>query len=78
MLLRAWDYVDGAGGRIVVARADAAGNPSSRVFRRDRSAGDRAGVYPAIALTPTTSIVAWTSGAPAASTIEVLRMRAVH
>jgi hypothetical protein len=76
-LLLAWDEVHGASRRIAVARAEAAGNPSP-VFTRDRSAGERAGVYPAIALTPTTSIVAWTSGAPSSSMIEVLRMPAVH
>ena len=60
-----------------VARGDG-GNSAPPVFRRDRSVGDRAGVYPAIALTPTTAIVAWTSGSPAESTIAVLRMPAVH
>ena len=77
-LLLAWDEVQDARRRIVVARTDPGGNASPLVFRRDESIGDRTGVYPAIALTPTTSIVAWTSGAPAESTIEVLRMRAVH
>jgi hypothetical protein len=77
-LLLAWDEVHAGSRRIAIARADAAENPSPAVFRRDRSAGDRTGVYPALALTPTTSIVAWTSGAPAESTIEVLRMPAVH
>jgi hypothetical protein len=52
--------------------------PAAPVFRRDRSAGDQVGVYPAMALTPTTTIVAWTSGAPAESSIRVRRMRAVH
>jgi hypothetical protein len=52
--------------------------PAAPVFRRDRSAADQIGVYPAIALTPTTSIVAWTSGAPAESSIRVRQMRAVH
>lgn len=74
-LLLAWDEVQDARRRIVVARA---GPGSPPVFRRDESIGDRTGVYPAIALTPTTAIVAWTSGAPAESTIEVLRMRADH
>ena len=74
-LLLAWDEVQDARRRIVVARA---GPGSPPVFRRDESIGDRTGVYPAIALTPTTAIVAWTSGAPAESTIEMLRMHAVH
>jgi hypothetical protein len=77
-LLLAWDEVQDARRRIVVARADPGGNAAPPVFRRDGSIGDRIGVYPAIALTPTTAIVAWTSGAPAASTIGVLRRRAVH
>jgi hypothetical protein len=76
-LLLAWDEVQNAVRRIVVARADSDGSSLLPEFRRDRSIGDRTGVYPAIALTPTTSIVAWTSGA-AQSTIDVLRMRAVH
>ena len=45
---------------------------------REQFTGDQSGVYPAIALTPTHSIVAWTSGAPAESTIRVLRLPAVH
>jgi hypothetical protein len=77
MLLLAWDEVHDGGRRIVVARGDG-GNSAAPVFRRDRSLGDRAGVYPAIALTPTTAIVAWTSGSPADSTVAVLRMPAVH
>jgi hypothetical protein len=76
-LLLAWDEVRDGTRRVVIARADTT-TPAAPVFRRDRSIGDRTGVYPAIALTPTTSIVAWTSGAPAESTIEVLRVRSVH
>ena len=76
-LLLAWDEVQGATRRIVLARADAGGNESPPIFRRERSV-DHVGVYPAIALTPTTSIVAWTSGSPAESTIEVRRLGAVH
>ena len=77
-LMLAWDEVQGSQRRIVVARS--AGDEASAVpaFRRDRSADEAVGVYPAIALTPTTSIVAWTSGAPAESSIRVLRLRAVH
>ena len=77
-LLLAWDEVQDARRRVVVARADPVDHAAPPVFRRDGSIGDRSGVYPAIALTPTTSIVAWTSGAPADSTIEVLRAPAVH
>ena len=77
-LLLAWDEVQDAVRRVVVARGDAGDHAAPPVFRRDRSIGDRSGVYPAIALTPTTSIAAWTSGAPAESTIEVLRLGAVH
>ncbi len=77
-LLLAWDEVQGAARRIVVAGADAGERSASPVFQRDRSIGDRSGVYPAIAVTPTTSIVAWTSGSPAESTIQVIRTRAVH
>jgi hypothetical protein len=77
-LLLAWDEVHGAARRIAVARADAGGSSAPPVFRRDRSIGDHIGVYPAIAQTPTTSIVAWTSGAPTESTIQVMRTRAVH
>jgi hypothetical protein len=77
-LLLAWDEVHGGDRRIALARSNAGGNPAPPVFRRDRSAGDRIGVYPAIALTPTTSIAAWTSGSPAASTIAVLRTPALH
>jgi hypothetical protein len=77
-LLLAWDEVQDAVRRVVVARADAGEHGAPPVFRRDRSIGDRTGVYPAIALTPPTSIVAWTSGSPAESIIEVLRLGAVH
>ena len=77
-LMLAWDEVQGSERRIVVARSEGDGSSAGPVFRRDRSAGDHVGVYPAIALTPTTSIVAWTSGAPAESSIRVLLMRAVH
>jgi hypothetical protein len=77
-MLLAWDEVDNGSRRIIVARTDADEISAAPVFRRDRSIGDRPGVYPAIALTPTTSIVAWTSGAPAESTIEVLRARSVR
>ena len=76
-LVLAWDEVRGAERRIVVASSDA-GSSAAPVFRRDPAAGDHAGVYPAIALTPKHSIVAWTSGAPAESTIRVLRLRAVQ
>lgn len=77
-LMLAWDEVNGSTRRIVIARSEDDGSPAAPVFRRDLSAGDQVGVYPAIALTPTTSIVAWTSGAPAESSIHVLRMPAVH
>jgi hypothetical protein len=77
-LVLAWDEVNGPGRRIVIAHSDNDGSPAAPVFRRDRSAGDQVGVYPAIALTPTTSIVAWTNGAPAESSIRVLRMRVAH
>ena len=77
-LMLAWDEVNGSARRIVIARSEGDGLPAAPVFRRDRSAADQIGVYPAIALTPTTSIVAWTSGAPAESSIRVLQMRAVH
>ena len=77
-LMLAWDEVNGSGRRIVVARSEGDGFSAAPVFRRDPSTGDRVGVYPAIALTPTTPIVAWTSGAPAESSIRVLRTRAVH
>lgn len=81
MLLLAWDEVHGGERRIVVARGVArgdGGNSAPPVFRRDGSLSDRTGVYPAIALTPTMAIVAWTSGSPADSTIAVLRMPAVQ
>jgi hypothetical protein len=77
-LMLTWDEVNGSERRIVIASSGAAGLPAAPVFRRDRSAGDQVGVYPAMALTPTTTIVAWTSGAPAESSIRVRRMRAVH
>jgi hypothetical protein len=77
-LILAWDEVQGARRRIVVARSEGDEVSVAPVFRRDRSAGQYVGIYPAIALTPTTSIVAWTSGAPADSSIHVRRMRAVH
>jgi hypothetical protein len=77
-LMLAWDEVQGSERRIVVARAQGDGLPAEPVFRRDRSAGDHVGVYPAIALTPTTSIVAWTGGAPAESSIRVLRRPVVQ
>jgi hypothetical protein len=76
-LLLAWDEVHGGSRRIVVARGTG-GSPAPPVFRRDQSLGDRAGVYPAIALTPTTAIVAWTTGSPADSTIDVLRVPVVR
>jgi hypothetical protein len=80
MLLLAWDEVHEGERRVVVARGTARGDggDSTPVFQRDQSLGDPAGVYPAIALTPTTAIVAWTSGSPADSTIAVLRMPAVR
>ena len=77
-LMLAWDEVNGPARRIVIARSENGEWPAAPVFRRDLSAGDQVGVYPAIVLTPTTSIVAWTSGAPAESSIQVLRMPAVH
>jgi len=77
-LVLAWDEVHGTERRIVVATSSDAGLSAVPVFRRDQSTGDQSGVYPAIALTPTHSIVAWTSGAPAESTIRVLRLAAVH
>jgi hypothetical protein len=77
-LMLAWDEVHGSQRRIVVARSEGDGLPAAPAFRRDPSMSDQVGVYPAIALTPTTTIVAWTSGAPAESSIRVLRMRAVH
>jgi hypothetical protein len=77
-LMLAWDEVNGSARRIVIARSEGDGMSAAPGFRRDRSAGDQVGVYPAIALTPTTSIVAWTSGAPAESSIRVLRTRVVH
>lgn len=77
-LVLAWDEVHGAERRIVVATSSDAGLSAVPAFRRDQSTGDQSGVYPAIALTPTHSIVAWTSGAPAESTIRVLRLPAVH
>jgi hypothetical protein len=77
-LMLAWDEVNGSARRIVIARSEGDGMSAAPGFRRDRSAGDQVGVYPAIALTPTTSIVAWTSGAPAESSVRVLRMRVVH
>ena len=77
-LVLAWDEVHGTERRIVVATSSDAGLSAVPVFRRDQSTGDQSGVYPAIALTPTHSIVAWTSGAPAESTIRVLRLPAVH
>jgi hypothetical protein len=77
-LLLAWDEVSGSTRRIVIARSAGDGLAAAPGFRRDQSAADQVGVYPAIALTPTTSIVAWTSGAPAESSIRVRQMRAVH
>jgi hypothetical protein len=77
-VMLAWDEVNGSARRIVIAGSDGDGSSAAPVFRRDLSAGDHVGVYPAIALTPTTSIVAWTSGAPAESSIRVLRRPAVH
>ena len=77
-LVLAWDEVHGAERRIVVATSSGAGLSAAPAFRRDQSTGDQSGVYPAIALTPTHSIVAWTGGAPAESTIRVLRLPAVH
>ena len=77
-LMLAWDEVHGSQRRIVVARSQSDGLSATPAFRRDPSTSDQVGVYPAIALTPTASIVAWTSGAPAESSIRVLQMRAVY
>ena len=77
-LVLAWDEVHGTERRIVVATSSDAGIVGSTGFPARSIHRRSVGVYPAIALTPTHSIVAWTSGAPAESTIRVLRLPAVH
>ncbi len=71
-LLAAWDEVQGGQRRIVLARGrfDRSGAPR---FERAPHSADDSGVYPAIAIATSATIVAWTSGQPDDSVIRVRR-----
>jgi hypothetical protein len=73
-----WDESDGGGSRRVWMREGVgagSGEPVAPVWARPAalSAGP-AGVYPAVAATPSATIVAWTEGSGAESVIRVRRI----
>jgi hypothetical protein len=69
----AWDEAAGGSRRIAVGRgiADAAGHPR---FRREALTTSGSAVYPALAVAGDGVVVGWTSGASAASVIQVVRL----
>jgi hypothetical protein len=69
----AWDEAAGGSRRIAVARgsADEAGHPH---FRREALTTIGPAIYPALAFASDGVVVAWTSGASAASVIQVVRL----
>ena len=71
-LVIAWDEVLEGRRRIVTARGRPGAEGALR-FERDAQVGD-GGVYPAIAVTESVAVVAWTAGPPDTSTIEMRRM----
>ena len=72
----AWDEALDGRRRIVTARGRLDGNGGLR-FERDAHVVD-GGVYPALAVTKSAAVVAWTSGQPDESTIQLRRMSLDH
>jgi hypothetical protein len=76
-LTAAWDEAANGSRRIAVAhgRADDGGRPR---FRREALATSGPSIYPALAVTSDGVVAAWTNGASAASTIQVIRLGAIR
>ena len=76
-LTAAWDEAANGSRRIAVARgrADDGGRPR---FRREALTTSGPSIYPALAVASDGVVAAWTSGASAASTIQVIRLAAVR
>jgi hypothetical protein len=75
-LTAAWDEAANGSRRIAVARgrADVDGHPR---FRREALTTSGPSIYPALAVAPDGVVAAWTSGASAASRIQVIRLATI-
>jgi hypothetical protein len=72
-LLVTWEEVIEGVRRVRVARAEA-GGPGVRRFEGETASGVEPGVYPALAVTPTHAVLAWTSRRGTASVIQIRRI----